>query len=248
MHRSFKSILAAGAMLVAVASAAVDSQLTGTWSTKSGKVVTGPAFYNPVSDRLIEPDLTGISYSFTDDGWYEEAYYRAIANPQNPSCPKGIMQWQHGQYTKVDNGSLILTPIAVDGRQLLSDPCNSGYSTYIRYNQTELFKKYEVVLDRYHNVQRLNLYQFDGSPVNPMYLVYSPPQMLPTQTLNPTPTSSGAKSTSTSKSKLKRALGDSAPPLEYMSLKKPKGSTTAESIWWVGLGMTALGGATYFYF
>jgi hypothetical protein len=27
---------------------------------------------------------------------------------------------------------------------------------------------------------------FDGSPLQPMYLVLSPPQMLPTQTLNPT--------------------------------------------------------------
>ena len=35
-------------------------------------------FYDPVADRLIEPELTGISYSFTDDGYYEEAYYRAI--------------------------------------------------------------------------------------------------------------------------------------------------------------------------
>jgi len=37
-------------------------------------------FYNPVTDALIEPSLTGISYSFTIDGYYEEAYYRAISN------------------------------------------------------------------------------------------------------------------------------------------------------------------------
>ena len=29
---------------------------------------------------MFEPNLTGISYSFTDDGYYEEAYYRAISN------------------------------------------------------------------------------------------------------------------------------------------------------------------------
>lgn len=29
---------------------------------------------------MHEPDLTGISYSFTDDGHFEEAYYRAISN------------------------------------------------------------------------------------------------------------------------------------------------------------------------
>lgn len=37
-------------------------------------------FFDPVSDTLIEPSLTGISYSFTGDGHYEEAYYRAISN------------------------------------------------------------------------------------------------------------------------------------------------------------------------
>jgi len=37
-------------------------------------------FYNPVKDVMYEPALTGISYSFTDDGNYETAYYRAISN------------------------------------------------------------------------------------------------------------------------------------------------------------------------
>lgn len=54
--------------------------LTGTWRSKSGAVLTGPGFYDPVNEKFIEPALTGISYSFTDDGWYEEAYYRAVSN------------------------------------------------------------------------------------------------------------------------------------------------------------------------
>lgn len=37
-------------------------------------------FYNPTSDQFVEPSHPGISYSFTDDGYYEEAYYRAIAD------------------------------------------------------------------------------------------------------------------------------------------------------------------------
>lgn len=37
-------------------------------------------FYDPVNEKFFEPDLTGISYSFTADGYYEEAYYRAVAN------------------------------------------------------------------------------------------------------------------------------------------------------------------------
>ena len=37
-------------------------------------------FYDPGNDKLIEPKHTGISYSFSEDGHYESAYYRAIAN------------------------------------------------------------------------------------------------------------------------------------------------------------------------
>jgi hypothetical protein len=37
-------------------------------------------FYNPVNDSFIEPSHTGISYSFTADGFFESAYYRAVSN------------------------------------------------------------------------------------------------------------------------------------------------------------------------
>lgn len=109
------------------------------FSTRSNKTLTGPGFYNPIKDELIEPSRTGISYSFTNDGWYEEAYYRAISNPAEPACPGGIMQWQHGRFYMDANGSLILQPIAVDGRQLLSEPCTYDNGIYTRYNQSELF-------------------------------------------------------------------------------------------------------------
>src|SRR5436190_16107103 len=59
-----------------------------------------------------------------------------------PSCMKGVMQFQHGKFTKESNGSLILMPFALDGRQLVSNPCASQYSMYLRYNQTEIFKVY----------------------------------------------------------------------------------------------------------
>ena len=86
-------------------SGAGDPQLEGTWTTKSRKVLTGPVrvcawprkplpwgldmplrltpsqgFYDPVNEKMFEPDLTGFSYSFTKDGFYESAYYRAVAN------------------------------------------------------------------------------------------------------------------------------------------------------------------------
>ena len=114
---------------------------------------------------MIEPPLTGISYSFTDDGFFEEAYYRAISNrplilvwnitwmmltygltAQEPACPKGIMQFQHGTFSKAANGSLTLTPFAVDGRQLLSDPCSYSNAIYTRYNQTEVFEVCSLIV------------------------------------------------------------------------------------------------------
>ena len=34
-------------------------ELEGTWSSKSNTVFTGPGFYDPVEELLIEPDLPG---------------------------------------------------------------------------------------------------------------------------------------------------------------------------------------------
>lgn len=67
----------------AQSTAAISQQLVGTWTTSSKQVITGPGFYDPVNDKFTEPNLPGISYSFTQDGWYEEAYYRAIPNREH---------------------------------------------------------------------------------------------------------------------------------------------------------------------
>ena len=263
-------------------------------------------FYDPVGERMFEPDLTGISYSFTADGHYEEAYYRAVPNrafslsipihsPQelpllsshlldstdvitkhtersffthpatDPACPQGIMQWQHGSYVKSSNGSITLTPIAVDGRQLLSDPCNNANAVFTRYKQPEFFKSYQVLTDPYSKAQRLNIFAFDGSPLNPMYLAYQPPQMLPTVTLNPTKTSSGAPAATATggSTKLRKRYhggdehiveepedGKGAVGEKLMgNLDRKKGSAIdADRLWWIGVGMTALGGVAYYSF
>lgn len=135
---SFPSILAVSACLFATTNA-LNAKLVGTWTSKSAKVLTGPSFYNPINDSIIEPAHPGISYSFTADGFYEEAYYRTISNPAQPSCPKTVLQFQHGTVTENPDGSLLLVPIAVDGRQMMSDPCQFKNSIYTRYNQTETF-------------------------------------------------------------------------------------------------------------
>ncbi|GKZ66997.1 reversal of tor2 lethality [Aspergillus niger] len=227
-----------GLLLTAVgtSSSSSASDLEGTWTTKSRQVVTGPGFYDPIGDKFLEPNLTGISYSFSADGHYEEAYYRAIANPQDPSCPKGVMQWQHGTYTVNSDGSVDLTPIAVDGRQLLSDPCQSSTGTYTRYNQTEHFESFAVSVDSYHGVQRLDVKNFDGSPMHPMYLIYKPPQMLPTQTLNPS-------SSSKSKRQVEGGTGGRFSIKDLVSREKVGDPNN----WlWLGIFMTTLGGITFF--
>lgn len=81
--------------------------------------------------------------------------------------------------------------------------------------------------------------------MNPMYLVYSPPQMLPTTTLNPTSTAaSTASSTGGSK---KRSL-DAEVPLKWKATLGGKDvvhSINTDRLWWIGLGMTGLGGLLY---
>ncbi|KAI9704798.1 MAG: Reversal of tor2 lethality [Candelina mexicana] len=248
MLLSLPSLLCVAVVFVSTSLAQGDPKLTGTWSSKSNKVFTGPGFYDPVNEKLFEPSHTGISYSFTDDGYYEVSYYRAIANPTQPQCPQGIMQWQHGKMQIASNGSLTLTPFGVDGRQLQSKPCSYSNSILTRFNQTEVFQRYEAYVDPYHNIQRLNLFRFDGSPLNPMYLAYKPPQMLPTQTLNPTSTGTAAPKATTG-SKVRRGLSDeNALPLNRNVVKKRSEPYNADKLWWIGAGMTALGGVGYLCF
>jgi len=244
MLSSIGSALLVGASVVAAQTFPAD--LVGTWSSKSNKTLTGSKFYDPVNEKLIEPERPGISYSFSADGFFEEAYYRAVANPNDPKCPSAIMQWQHGSFTKQPNGSLVLVPIAVDGRQLYYDPCAYDEAVYTRYNQSEMFERYEVFTDPYHNIPRLNLYQFDGSPIMPLYLVYSPPQMLPTKTLNPltTATSGGAKATS----KFKRSADGFTLPMNHKVLGKRHEPIAADRIWWFGVFLTGSGALLYYFF
>ena len=106
-----------------------------------------------------------------------------------------------------------------------------------------------MVVDDYSKAQRLNLFAFDGSPLNPMYLAYKPPEMLPTQTLNPTATASGAGATSTGKAKRSSDnLDDFVAPLNKKALGKRRELVNADKWWWVGVGMTALGGVGYYCF
>jgi len=99
-------------------------------------------------------------------------------------------------------------------------------------------QRYEVLTDGYTQKTRLNLYKFDGSPLLPLYLAYSPPNMLPTSTLNPLTTSTAAAAKATSK--VKRAM-----KMENMLEKRTLGQTRADNVWWFGVFLTASGGFLY---
>lgn len=217
-------------------------ELLGTWASKSNTVFTGPGFYDPVSELLIEPDLPGISYSFTDDGHYEEALYRVTSNPQNHSCPTATLIYQHGKYELLSNGSLVLTPIAVDGRQLLSDPCGESLdkSVYSRYEQATLFKKYQVSVDGYNGRYMLQIYQFDGSKMQPLYLAYKPPMMLPTTALNPTDSASETKTSL--RKRIKRSLEN-----QYRTNARLETSSAKyQAWWWAAIAGIGFGSAVIF--
>ncbi|CAI5758765.1 unnamed protein product [Candida verbasci] len=221
-------------------------ELEGTWSSKSNTVFTGPGFYDPVDELLIEPDLPGISYSFTKDGHYEEALYRVEGNPKNHSCPVASITYQHGTYEILSNGSVVLTPIAVDGRQLLSDPCNSDDPTkskYTRYVQPTYFKAYRVYVNNYHGRYALEIYQFDGSKMQPLYLAYKPPLMLPTTALNPTDQNSETDSSLNEKrQRIKRSLEN-----QYRTnAVKQVYNENFDKYWWISVGCLGLA-STYFF-
>lgn len=222
--------------------------IVGTWSSKSNTVFTGPGFYDPIDELLIEPALPGISYSFTEDGYFEEAIYQVTSNAKNHSCPAAALIYQHGSYEILSNGSLVLTPISVDGRQLLSEPCeDGGVSTYSRYEQTELFAEYAVVLDAYHGQYRLNLYEWDGTPVQPLYIAYKPPMMLPTITLNPTTSTDNQPTvTGNSKRSLRNIIKRSFENKERTNAVR-KSSLNVDFWWWSSVGLISLGSVFYVY-
>ncbi|OCH92811.1 hypothetical protein OBBRIDRAFT_790826 [Obba rivulosa] len=153
----------------------------GTWSSGSGNVLTGPGFANPANESFNYPPTTGISYSFTQDGFYETARYRFNSNGSMPNCISANLVWHHGTYQQQPNGSIVLTPFG-DGFQQVQDPCAPVSNFVQNYNVTELLSTWAVTQDPILG-SRLFLYQFDGTPWPPMLFMSATPNMLPTRSL-----------------------------------------------------------------
>lgn len=162
------------------------TSLMGTWSTGAGHVVTGLKFFNPVTNSFVYPQTAGQSYSFTDDGYWEQALYLYNTNPGKPNCVSAQLIWQHGTYTLNSNNTLTLNNFKGDGRQQISDRCAENSNYVQSYDQKEDMNGFEIHLDIHYNkpVWALKMYEFDGTPKPLMYQIYDPPQMLPLQPLH----------------------------------------------------------------
>jgi len=156
------------------------SSISGTWSSGNGAVETGENFANPVNFTFNVPATTGISFSFTDDGYFEEARYQFNSNGTEPHCIQAYMIFQHGTYTFNPNGSISTMPIAADGRIQVQDPCAYTTTVMTYYNEPGLYRNWAIVNDYNHGQLKLTLYGFDGAPLTPMFLKYNPPAMWPT--------------------------------------------------------------------
>ncbi|KAH8916698.1 hypothetical protein BT69DRAFT_1339909 [Atractiella rhizophila] len=156
------------------------TDITGTWCSGWGNtVVTGPAFANPLNFTFNPPETRGISYSFTGDGFYEEAQYRYLSNASDPSCPKVILIWQHGTYNLHSNQSITTLPIPEDGRIRIDDPCAGQTSTVYYYNEPGLYTNWTITISENHQQYMLQLARYDGALLPRMYLTYKPPMMYP---------------------------------------------------------------------
>lgn len=171
--------------------------ISGTWSTGSKAVSTGSGFASPLNQTFTYPKNTGVSYSFTDDGFYEIARYRFNSNGSEPTCITGVMNWVHGTYQLLGNGSIVMTPFG-DGYQQIQDPCGAVSNFIEIYNFTELYQSWRIFLDP-QDGPKLHLFQFDGSPVAPQFQLSATPNMLPTRPLRNVTTVTAASKRSLTK-------------------------------------------------
>ncbi|CAD6572556.1 MAG: Reversal of tor2 lethality [Tremellales sp. Tagirdzhanova-0007] len=161
------------------------TDLEGTWSSNAA-VSTGGDFCTPGEMKFAYPNNTGIAYSFTNTGFFEEAQYRYAANASNPNCIQATIFWQHGTYGLNNNGSLTLYPFGEDGRIQVQDPCAAVTNIITYYDQQTLYADWGITIDQDSANYVLRVNRFDGAKMPPMYLTAKPPNMLPTQILTGT--------------------------------------------------------------
>ncbi|KDN35325.1 hypothetical protein RSAG8_11659, partial [Rhizoctonia solani AG-8 WAC10335] len=156
------------------------TSLRRTWSTTSEYVLTSSMIANPLNFTFNIPEqyrsASSASYSFTDDGFWEQYIYRLISHGTS-SCTQGVTIYQHGTYAHAD-GAMVLTPFWQDGRIQVLDQCRTSDQISL-INQTEHIRSWRI-LDG--PVLRLEGEYY--TPVENLTRVYETPQMLPTRVLS----------------------------------------------------------------
>jgi hypothetical protein len=132
----------------------------------------------------------------------------------DPRCIIGVVQFQHGTFELVANGSIILNPFYQDGRQQIQNPCAAESNVLQQFNQTTLFLSWRIFVDPQGN-DKLHLFQFDGSPLAPQFRVSTVPTMLPTRVLTNTTIGSQAQKRSLPE---KRSAADATHPIAIAGL------------------------------
>jgi len=74
-----------------------------------------------------------------------------------------------------------------DGFQQIQDPCAAVSNFMELYNYTEYYKGWRIFTDPTQGY-KLHLFQYDGSPVAPLFQISTTPNMLPTTVLRNVPT------------------------------------------------------------
>ncbi|GAA5836266.1 hypothetical protein JCM9279_002243 [Rhodotorula babjevae] len=160
----------------------------GTWTTGPGGPLTGPTFGVPYNNSFSYPNVSGYSFSFTEDGYFEQAQFTWNANATDPHCIEAVVIWQHGTYEVLGNGSITTNSsvFAGDGRIQVQNACTAVSSMYDYYSQAGLYRSWTVSPWRGKTMLRLS--QFDGALMPRLYLVSDTPTdfMFPTRWLTNT--------------------------------------------------------------
>ncbi|KAL9935039.1 hypothetical protein V8E36_006115 [Tilletia maclaganii] len=170
------------------------TSLAGTWASGAGNVQTGLGFFNPITREFTLPRTAGISFSFTDDGFFEQAQMTYQSNPRNPACFNATLIWQHGTYQLYKNGSIGLWPFAQDGYVAVINPCADPKNPQIasfKYQQFTLLSQWYNYVDPYpmfpaiqgRSAYALQTFAWDGQKNPLMWLLFRPANMLPTEQL-----------------------------------------------------------------
>ncbi|KAE8212404.1 hypothetical protein CF327_g3947 [Tilletia walkeri] len=168
------------------------TSISGTWASGAGNVRTGLGFFNPITREFTMPKTAGISYSFTDDGFFEQAQMTYQSNPRNPACFNATLIWQHGTYQLFSNGSVGLFPFAQDGYVAVINPCadpSNPQITSFKYEQFTLISQWYNYVDPFpmfpevqgKSAYAMQTFAFDGQKNPLMWLLNRPPSMLPTE-------------------------------------------------------------------